>query len=135
MGTKNAPGPVDCYANAEPDEPMFVLLARDPDAPQLLRAWATLREDRGEDPDRVAEVRDIATEMERYRALTPRGRCHPCGECKDNPDEHHFVDGKFSNLDEFACKHCSVTTPCCISCGEAVPFGRASQQCPECEGQ
>lgn len=29
MGTKNNPGAFDCYANAEPDEPMFVLLARD----------------------------------------------------------------------------------------------------------
>jgi hypothetical protein len=30
MGTKSNPGPFDCYAKAEPDEPMFVLLARDP---------------------------------------------------------------------------------------------------------
>lgn len=33
MGTKNNPGAFDCYANAEPDEPMFVLLGRDKHAP------------------------------------------------------------------------------------------------------
>ena len=26
MGTKNNPGKFDCYANAKPDEPLFVLL-------------------------------------------------------------------------------------------------------------
>lgn len=29
MGTKNNPGEFDCYANAAPDEPMFILLGRD----------------------------------------------------------------------------------------------------------
>lgn len=43
MGTKLKPGKFDCYANAEPDEPMFVLLARDPLAPQLVRIWAKMR--------------------------------------------------------------------------------------------
>lgn len=43
MGTKNNPGKFDCYASAEPDEPMFVLLARDPSAPWLTVAWAALR--------------------------------------------------------------------------------------------
>lgn len=40
MGTKQRPGPFDCYANAKPDEPMFVLLARDPHAPSMVRVWA-----------------------------------------------------------------------------------------------
>lgn len=40
MGTKNNPGTFDCYANAKPDEPMFVLLARDKKAPEIVRAWA-----------------------------------------------------------------------------------------------
>lgn len=43
MGTKNNPAAFDCYANALPDEPMFVLLARDPHAPALVRLWASLR--------------------------------------------------------------------------------------------
>lgn len=37
MGTKNNPGTFDCYANAAPDEPMFVLLGRDKHAPLLVR--------------------------------------------------------------------------------------------------
>lgn len=43
MGTKNKPGDFDCYGNAEPDEPMFILLARDPAAPELVEAWANRR--------------------------------------------------------------------------------------------
>lgn len=43
MGTKNSPGEFDCYANADPDEPMFILLGRDNDAPNLVRAWACKR--------------------------------------------------------------------------------------------
>ena len=39
MGTKNNPGEFDCYANAEPDEPMFVLLARDVLAPGIVDEW------------------------------------------------------------------------------------------------
>lgn len=43
MGSKLKPGDFDCYANALPDEPMFVLLARDPSAPDLVEDWATER--------------------------------------------------------------------------------------------
>ena len=39
MGTKNNPGTFDCYANAEGDEPMFVLLGRDKHAPTLVWLW------------------------------------------------------------------------------------------------
>lgn len=47
MGTKNNPGKFDCYANADPDEPMFVLLARDPLASDLVLLWAERREAEG----------------------------------------------------------------------------------------
>lgn len=43
MGTKNNPASYDCYANAEGDEPMFVLLARDASAPEVVRQWANYR--------------------------------------------------------------------------------------------
>lgn len=43
MGTKNNPGAYDCFAKAEPDEPMFVLLARDPAAPRAVERWADSR--------------------------------------------------------------------------------------------
>lgn len=40
MGTKRNPGKYDCYAKAEPDEPIFVLRASDPLAADLVRTWA-----------------------------------------------------------------------------------------------
>lgn len=43
MATKANPGKFDCYANAQPDEPMFVLLARDESAPILVEEWAKAR--------------------------------------------------------------------------------------------
>ncbi len=83
MGTKNNPGAFDCYANAQPDEPMFVLLARDLTAPYFVQAWALIREGRidaairvmrdaadlyrgtGKVPDKakLAEAMDCANEM------------------------------------------------------------------------
>ncbi len=44
MATKNKPGDYDCYANADPDEPMFVLLGRDVTASFVVRYWAQVRE-------------------------------------------------------------------------------------------
>lgn len=41
--TKNNPGPYDCHANAEPDEPMFTLLARDVTAQYFVAAWVSVR--------------------------------------------------------------------------------------------
>lgn len=67
MGTKTNPGPVDCIAKAENDEPIFVLLARDATAPQLIRMWADLRERHGEDAAVVADARQIADDMGAWR--------------------------------------------------------------------
>lgn len=43
MSSKMNPGPFDCIGAALPDEPYFVLLARDTTAPGLIRAWADKR--------------------------------------------------------------------------------------------
>ena len=40
MGTKRNPGAFDCYAQASDDEPIFVLLARDANAPEAVAHWA-----------------------------------------------------------------------------------------------
>lgn len=64
MGTKNNPGTFDCYANAGPDEPMFVLLGRDPAAGALVREWARWREAAGENPAKVEEARSCARSMD-----------------------------------------------------------------------
>ena len=66
MGSKSIPGLFDCYAAAEADEPMFVLLARDRHAPSIVRQWADRREFEGEDPKKVAEARKCADEMEAW---------------------------------------------------------------------
>jgi len=64
MGTKNKPGKFDCYANARPDEPLFVLLGRDRHAAGLVRLWALLRAKDGEDPEKVAEALACADAMD-----------------------------------------------------------------------
>lgn len=68
MGTKKDPGKYDCYANAEEDEPMFVLLARDERAPALVEAWAHASEKKGTAPEKVAEARKCAKDMRAWRA-------------------------------------------------------------------
>lgn len=81
MATKDSPGKYDCYANAKLDEPLFVLLGRDENAPTLVRAWALMREEQGEDPEKVAEARSCADAMEAYsRKLgKPLVRMHVAG--------------------------------------------------------
>lgn len=70
MGTKANPAPCDCYANAAPDEPLFVLLARDKHAPALVWLWAAMREIDGEPEDVIREARECALAMAQYRAET-----------------------------------------------------------------
>lgn len=67
MGTKLQPGKFDCYDNAEPDEPMFILLARDLMAPALVRLWADLRAHAAGNPSKVAEARSCAAAMDVWR--------------------------------------------------------------------
>lgn len=64
MGTKQNPGIWDCYANARPDEEMFILLGRDRHASGLVRLWALMREKEGEPAEVIAEVQRCADNME-----------------------------------------------------------------------
>ena len=66
MRTKNTPGKFDCYDAAEPDEPMFVLLARDPLAPLLVEIWADVRSILVKDGEKVMEARDCAAKMREW---------------------------------------------------------------------
>lgn len=70
MGTKKNPGEFDCYENAEDDEPMFVLLARDRSAPDLVEAWANYHAARDTEKDRrkVKEALQCAKEMRSWYA-------------------------------------------------------------------
>ena len=67
MGTKNHPGRFDCYGNAHPDEPMFVLLARDPLAPMLVELWAHMRVLTRGDDAKVREAKSCAEAMRRWQ--------------------------------------------------------------------
>ena len=74
MGTKLNPGRFDCYQNALPDEPMFILLGRDPFGPQLVKEWAEhrMRDIQNgirpkEDLGMVQEAFECASAMEKWR--------------------------------------------------------------------
>jgi hypothetical protein len=79
MGTKNAPGNYDCYANAEPDEPMFVLLGRDPAAGVAVLVWCKLRESiagpsiDGDEMDKIEEAKKCAAKMVEWAAAHGKG--------------------------------------------------------------
>lgn len=67
MGTKSEPGAFDCYEKAEDDEPMFILLARDPSAPMLVRLWAQIETLHIGNPDKIAEAYNGAFAMVAWR--------------------------------------------------------------------
>lgn len=79
MATKNNPGTYDCYANAEPDEPMFVLLGRDKHAPLLVRLWAEMRALDGEDRAKIEEAMSCADAMELFRDARQRKKMEKLG--------------------------------------------------------
>lgn len=84
MGTKLNPGRFDCYAAALLDEPMFILLGRDSDAPAIVSLWAARRQEGieegerpAEDCDLVAEARHCANAMKQWRKDQLRGKDAP----------------------------------------------------------
>lgn len=72
MGTKNNPGRYDCYANAEPDEPMFILLGRDPTASLVVTFWRSLKLQMKEDgtsqmsEQKLEEARECSIALEAW---------------------------------------------------------------------
>lgn len=70
MGSKNNPSSYDCYDNAEPDEPMFVLLARDMTAPVTVAEWIGHRIGMGlntESDAQIIEALDCITDIVQWR--------------------------------------------------------------------
>lgn len=72
MPTKSNPGVFDCYKAACADEPIFVILGRDPAGPATLRFWRQERQRIGkdesqEDQERLTAALDDANEMELWR--------------------------------------------------------------------
>lgn len=77
MGTKNDPGAFDCYAAADPDEPMFILLGRDRHAAMLVRLWAMLRALDGEQTKKTDEALQCAKAMNDWRESLGKAAAHP----------------------------------------------------------
>ena len=74
MGTKTQPGEWDCYREALPDEPMFILLGRDPLAPGLVRQWARERALGKGYSRQVTNAFSIADDMDEWRKhIKPAG--------------------------------------------------------------
>lgn len=73
MGTKTNPGQFDCYAKLDPDEPYFVLRAKDVLAPGLVRRWSALAANIDGDREKVAEAGRVAHDMERWREAKGKG--------------------------------------------------------------
>lgn len=76
MGTKNNPGKFDCYANAEPDEPMFVLLGRDPTAAVVVAVWRVLKTDMRENGKSTISDEKLAEAHACEQALTDWALAH-----------------------------------------------------------
>lgn len=74
------PGNLDCLAKAEADEPMFILLARDPAAPAVIRQWAEdriaghARYELDDQTEHARAARQIADAMELWREANPGKR-------------------------------------------------------------
>lgn len=63
--------PTSCLNKAAPEEPVFVLRAKDRHAAMTVRHWATMAEGTHE-AAKIAEARALADQMEAWRA-----RNHP----------------------------------------------------------
>lgn len=65
MGTKENPGRYDCYAALQPDEPNFVMMARDKHFARVVAFWAMLRlQEIAEDRDPMADVDKVQEALE-----------------------------------------------------------------------
>ena len=66
MSSKATDGPDSCYNRALNDEPMFVLLGRDPTAPFVVLFWCKLRtllDPEGKDAAQIAEAHACTTAL------------------------------------------------------------------------
>jgi hypothetical protein len=71
VSTKLNPGPYDCYAKLADDEPYFVLRAKDPMAPALIRLWVEQRRVQYGNYAKLTEALDCAIQMEGWRHNHP----------------------------------------------------------------
>lgn len=82
----------DCLAKRRPDEPMFILLGRDPDAHNIVRTWAERRLAAGGDPEHCQMGLDTAERMRAY-ASDPANRPASAPEASAYPAQHPVTEG------------------------------------------
>jgi hypothetical protein len=58
---------VGCLGRCQADEPVFVLCARDRAASMVVRDWASMAEKLGTGFEKIADARELADSMERWR--------------------------------------------------------------------
>ena len=86
METKNNPGDRSCYANALPDEPMFVLLARDPDFSRLVLEWSARRSRDIACGNRPESDKELVNEANYTAQAGARWRRNHMGEWRKPPE-------------------------------------------------
>lgn len=70
--------PTSCLNKARAEEPLFVLRGKDPLAPEVVRTWANIAETYGcHEPDKIAEARALADQMDEYRKRVHPEKRHP----------------------------------------------------------
>ena len=72
MATKNNPGEFDCHAEADIDEPIFTLRAKDPLSSAVVRVWCVMRRMTRRpwterEARKLAEADRVARAMENWR--------------------------------------------------------------------
>lgn len=63
---KELASPGSCLNKAAPDEPVFVLRAKDPHAAQTIRLWAAMSVGQ-HTPEKIAEANSLADEIDKWR--------------------------------------------------------------------
>ena len=110
MATKADPGRFDCYAKAEPDEPLFVLLARDPLAPFLVSIWSSLRNG------------DFEAAGAKFDAMLGKAALR-YGAAPDVEKAGEALDCAFAMFEWVAARR-AATTPSMLACAPEAANGR-----------
>jgi len=91
MSTKDNPGAFDCYAKLAPDEPYFVLRAKDLVAPEVVEDWVKLRtlQPGNIGNPKLAEALACARAMRAWRIRVMSAQACGCDPAADHKCERH----------------------------------------------
>jgi hypothetical protein len=91
VSTKESPGQFDCFKKLGIDEEYFVLRAKDPVAPAVVRHWIELRKKTpgNEGNPKFDEAEACAQKMIAWRTSAMSGRTCGCDPGADHKCDHH----------------------------------------------